>query len=131
MTYRVLVDGKERIVYVHCNAFDDVWNIKARVSIMRYFLITEGAKDVEVLDYELTDSRPGEHLAISFETPWDELYAQEKLEVAKTEEERRICDMLSAGKGYIECMHASTMSHEEFEEFYQRLMDWENTHFCQ
>ena len=131
MTYRVLVDGKERIVYVHCNVFDDVWNIKARVSVMRYFLITEGAKDVEVLDYELTDSRHGEHLAISFETPWDELYAQEKLEVAKTEEERRICDMLSAGKGYTECMHASTMSHYEFEEFYQRLMDWENTHFCQ
>ncbi len=129
MTYKVFVDGKERIVYLNCSSFNDVWNCKARVGIMRYFITNEGAKDVKVLDYDLTDSREGEHLDISFETPWDSLYTQEKQEVAKTEEEKKICDMLYAGKGYTECMHASSLSHDEFEEFYQRLTDWENTHF--
>lgn len=128
MTYKVMVDGKERIVYVYCSSFDDVWNINARVSVMRYFIINEGAKDVEVLDYDLTDGRPGEHLDISFETPWDDFYARQKEEVAKTEEEKRVCDMLYAGKGYIECMHASTMSNDEFRDFYQRLADWETAH---
>ena len=128
MTYKVLVDGKERIVYVHCSSFDDAWNIKARVGIMRYFLKNEGAKNFEVLDYDLTDSRAGERLDISFETPWDSFYARQKQEVAKTEEERRRCDMLYAGKGYIDCMLASTMSHNEFRDFYQRLGDWETAH---
>ena len=128
MTYKVLVDGKERIVYVRCSSFDDVWNIKARVSVMRYFIINEGAKEVEVIDYDLTDNREGEHLDISFWSPWDDLYTRQKQEVAKTEEEKRICDMLYAGKGYIDCMLESTMSHDEFEGFYQRLVDWENRH---
>ncbi len=128
MTYKVLVDGKERIVYIHCNSFDNAWNIKARVGVMRYFLINEGAKDVEVLDHDLSDSRHGEHLDISFETPWDGFYALQKEEVAKTEEEKRVCDMLYAGKGYIDCMLASTMSHDEFRDFYQRLADWETAH---
>ncbi len=96
--------------------------------VSKKYSIKEVAKDVEVIDYDLTDSRDGEHLDISFKTPWDDFYAQQKEEVAKTEEEKRVCDMRYAGKGYIECMLETTMSNDEFRDFYQRLGDWETAH---
>jgi hypothetical protein len=59
--------------------------------------------------------------------PWEEKYERMRREVAKTEAEIIAAQMLGDGACLIEAQEGSGMTVGEFEAFYHRLKNWEDT----
>ena len=59
-------------------------------------------------------------------SPWESKYELMLKEVPKNEKERKAAEMLHDGGSLIESMIKSGLTHEEFNNLYKRLGDWEN-----
>lgn len=59
-------------------------------------------------------------------SPWESKYELMLKEVPKNEKERKAAEMLHDGGSLIESMLKSGLTHEEFNDLYKRLGDWEN-----
>ncbi len=59
-------------------------------------------------------------------SPWESKYELMLKEVPKNEKERKAAEMLHDGGSLIESMLKSGLTHEEFNDLYERLKRWED-----
>ena len=66
---------------------------------------------------------------IESNSPWNGLYDAMYAQVPRNDAERMATKMIRNGTGLIESMEQSGLTHEEFQDLFDRLTAWENDNF--